>query len=78
MITKTFISSKTNFIIQFLPLPQEVLAQIGSIIFTFLWKKKYSNRNVFGKIKINILCKVAAHGGLNAISVKDQQNTFRG
>ena len=76
IITKTFILSKINFIIQSLSLPQEVLAQIDSIIFTFLWKKKYSNRKAFEKIKRNNLCKDAADGGLSAISVKDQQNTF--
>ena len=76
IIAKTFILSKINFIIQPLSLPREVLAQINSIIFTFLWKKKYSNRKAFEKIKINNLCKDAADGGLSAISVKDQQNTF--
>ena len=67
--------SKINFIIQSLSLPQEVLAHIDSIIFTFLWKKKYSKRKAFEKIRNN-LCKDAADGGLGAISVKDQQNTF--
>ena len=53
-----------------------MLEQIDSIIFTFLWKKKYSNRKAFEKIKRNNLYKDAADGGLSAISVKDQQNTF--
>ena len=45
-------------------------------IFTFLWKKKYSNQKAFEKIKRNNLCKDAADGGPSEISVKDQQNTF--
>ena len=76
IIAKTFLLSKIYYVIQALTLPKEVLAQIDSTIFSFLWKKKHTNKKAFKKIKRNNSCKAPVDGGLGAISIKDQQSAF--
>ena len=49
LVAKTFLMSKLNYIIQALSLPKAIAAQIGSIIFKFLWQKKHSIKKAFRK-----------------------------
>ena len=77
ILCKTFILSKINYIIQSLSLPEEVLAVIDRIMFNFIWKKNSSSKKAFERIKRTTLCQDVATGGLNMISVKDQQKVFQ-
>ena len=76
IIAKTFLLSQFTYILQALALPLTVLNTIDSMIFKFLWKKKVSNTRAFEKVKRVVLCKNITEGGLNMISVKDQQKVF--
>ena len=43
VIAKTFLLSKVAYILQSLSLPEEVLNEIDTILFRFLWKNKDIN-----------------------------------
>ena len=76
IISKTFLLSKINYIIQSLSLPSHVLEEIDKILFKFIWQKKFSDKKAFEKVKRSVMCKNITNGGLNMISVKDQQKVF--
>ena len=58
-----FLLSKINYVIQALTLSKEVLAQIDSIMFSFLSKKKnHTNKKAFEKIKRKNLYKAPVDG----------------
>ena len=76
IIAKTYLLSKINYIIQSLTLPSAVLDEIDRILFKFIWQKKFSNKKTFEKIKRSVMCKNVTDGGLNMVSVKDQQKVF--
>ena len=77
ILCKTFLLSKINYIIQSLSLPDEILAEIDRIMFNFIWNKNTSSKKAFERIKRNTMCHDTSKGGLNMISVKDQQKVFQ-
>ena len=76
IVCKTHILSKINYIIQSLAIPRCVLEKIDALIFKFLWQKRFSEKKAFEKIKRSVLCKDITEGGLNMISIQDQQKVF--
>ena len=76
IIAKTFLISQFTYLMQSLALPVEVLNEIDTLIFKFLWQKKYSETKANEKIKRSILCRKVSDGGLNMISIKTQQKVF--
>ena len=76
VIAKTFLLSKVAYILQSLSLPEEVLNEIDTILFRFLWKNKDINVRAHEKIKRSVLCLDSSEGGVNMISVKDQQKVM--
>ena len=54
-IIKTFLLSQLTYIMQSLVLPDDVLKKLNTILFKFIWKKKYSNRRAFEKIRRDVL-----------------------
>ena len=75
LVSKTFLLSKLNFIVQSLALPYHILNQIDDMIFSFLWTTE-SNKRGSERLKRNTLCLDASEGGLSMISLKDQQEAF--
>ena len=76
ILCKTFVLSKINYIIQSLSLPETVLSEIDRLMFKFIWQKKISNKKPFERVSRSRLCQEVALGGLNMISVKDQQSLY--
>ena len=76
ILCKTFLLSQINYVMQSLSLPEQVLNEIDSIFFRFIWHKRGSKKRVFEKIKRKVLCLEVKQGGLKMISVKDQQNIY--
>lgn len=76
MISKTFLLSKIAYVIQSLCLPDEVLNQFDTLLFRFLWKNKELNTRAYEKIKRSVLCLNDSEGGINMISVRDQQRVM--
>ena len=75
IISKTFLLSKINYIIQSLSLPDSVLKEIDNLIFKYLWKQD-SNKNGFERVNRNTLCLNKQKGGLSMISIIDQQQVM--
>jgi hypothetical protein len=75
-IIKTLLLSQLSHILQVLALPTKVLNTINTIIYRFLWKKKYNNKRAFEKIKRGVLSLDIPDGGLKMINIENQQNTF--
>ena len=75
-ITKTLLISQIVYILKSLAIPDLILTKINTIIFRFIWKKKYTNTKAFEKVKRKTLCKPIKKGGLNMINVKDMHNSF--
>ena len=61
------------YILQSLSLPEDVLKEIDTILFRFLWKNQNFNSRAHEKIKRSVLCLNSNEGGINMISIKDQQ-----
>ena len=76
IIVKTFLISQFNYVMQALILPEHVLKMINTTIFRFLWKKQYSNRRAFEKVKRDVLCLDYKKGGLKMINIFDMQSSF--
>ena len=75
-ITKSLLISQIVHILQSLSMPEHVLTKINTILFRFIWKKKYTNTKAFEKIKRRTICKDTENGGLSMINIKDMQNSF--
>ena len=76
ILCKTFLLSQINYVIQSLILPDQVLNEIDSIMFQFIWQKPFSHKKPIEKIKRKILCLDIEQGGLKMISIKDQQQVY--
>ena len=76
ILCKKFLLSQINYAIQSLSLPDQVLSEIDSIFYRFIWQKPGSNKRVIEKIKRKVLCLEVKQGGLKMISIKDQQNIY--
>ena len=75
-IIKTFALSQLVYIMQSIAIPNEELEQINRIFFRFLWKRKYSNKRAFEKVKRKVMCNPSKEGGLNMINIQALQKSF--
>ena len=76
IIIKTFGLSQFIYVMQSVGLPNSVLTKINRIFFSFLWKRKYTNRKAFEKVKRKTMYSNNEHGGLNMINVELMQTSF--
>ena len=76
IICKTYLLSQLSYVIQSLSLPNEVLTEIDTLLFKFIWQKKVSEKKAIEKIKRSIICRDIDKGGLNMIKIRDQQRVF--
>ena len=75
-IVKTFELSQFIYLLQSFNLPEEALNKINSIFFKFIWKRKFTNKKAFEKIKRKVMCSQLNRGGLNMIDIKIVQSAF--
>ena len=76
IIAKTFLISQFIYIMQSIGLPDHVLTDINRILFSFIWKKKTSNRKAFEKVKRKVLTQEYEKGGLKMIDMKTLQDAL--
>ncbi|WP_419585360.1 reverse transcriptase domain-containing protein, partial [Thiolapillus sp.] len=76
ILAKTLMLSQFSYALQALAYPETTLKKINTMIYRFLWKRKYNNKKAFEKIKRNVLSLPIAEGGLNMINIEHQQNMF--
>ena len=61
---------------QSIDLPERVLSSINHTLYTFLWKKKNSNKKAFLKVKSKVLMQDYDKGGLKMIGTKILQSAL--
>ena len=76
IVAKTFLISKLIYLLQGLCLPTYILKQIDTILYKFIWKKHFTEKKAFEKVKRAVVNANYEQGGLKMISVQDMQNTF--
>ena len=75
-IIKTFGLSQFIYVMQGISLPKEVLDQINTIFFRFLWKKNFDNKRAFEKIKRKVLYSSYGDGGLRMVDMHRLQDSM--
>ena len=75
-LIKTFGITQFNFIMQSIALPRSVLEEINRILFRFLWKKRFTNRRAFEKVKRKVMCNDLHNGGLKMVDIFNRQNAI--
>ena len=76
LVTKMFMISKINNIIQPLALPTAILDTIDQLMFKFLWNSSTGTSKIIEKIKRTTLCLPTEEGGIDMISARDQQSVM--
>ena len=76
ILAKTLLLSQFSHILQVLALPQNILTRINTVVYRFLWKRKYNNKKAFEKIKRSVLSLDFEEGGLKMINIENQQKMF--
>ena len=52
IVAKTFLISKLIYLLQGLCLPTYILKQIDTILYKFIWKKHFTEKKAFEKVKL--------------------------
>ena len=76
VITKTFLMSPYVYLMQSIGLPEHVLIELNKMFFSFIWKKKFSNKRAFEKVKRKILTQDFGRGGLKMIDMNTLQQSL--
>ena len=76
LIIKTFGLSQFVYLMQSVGMPTDVLQRINRIFFSSLWKRRFTNRRAFEKVKRKTMCSTQEHGGLKMINIKLMQTSF--
>ena len=76
LISKTFLLSKFVYLMQPLAIPEHALKKIDQVLYKFIWKKKFSERKAFEKVKRAVVNADYEQGGLKMISAADMQSSF--
>ena len=76
IVTKTFLISQAIYKIQSISLPEHVINDINTTLFSFIWRKKLSNKKAHEALKRQILCLEEEQGGLKMINIKNMRDSF--
>lgn len=76
VIIKTFLISQFTFVMQSVGIPEEVLKEINSLLYKFLWQRRFHNKKAFEKIKRKVLQSAYSKGGLEMVDMLDLQKIY--
>ena len=76
VIIKTILISQFTFVMQSIGLPEHVLRKINTILYKFLWQRKFSNKKAFEKVKRKVMEGSIDEGGLKMINIFNIQTAF--
>ena len=76
IVTKTFLMSPYIYLMQSIGLPEHVLTELNRLFFGFIWKKKFSNKRAFEKVKRKIMTQEFKQGGLKMIDMHTLQQSL--
>jgi hypothetical protein len=75
-VIKSLLVSQLVYAIQALSIPDNVLDEINTILYRFLWRKKNCNRKAFEKVKRVVVNSNIENGGISMIDIKVMQHSF--
>ena len=75
-IVKTFLLSQFVYVFQSISIPLNVIDEINTILYRFIWKKNNLDRRAWERIKRKVLCNSKEKGGLCMINLKKFQDSF--
>ena len=75
-IIKSFLIAQFVYPMQALLAPSQILTTVNTLLFRFLWKKKFSNTKAFEKVKRSVVCSDITEGGIKMININDMQTAF--
>lgn len=75
-VIKSFLLSQFVYILQAISLPDKVLAEINTLLYRFIWRKRDCNRKAFEKVKRVVVNSEIEKGGIKMIDVKLLQESF--
>ena len=75
-VIKTFLLSQFVYVLQSILLKKEILDEINTILFRFIWKRDSIDKKAWERIKRNVLCNPKDKGGLDMIDLHAFQNSF--
>ena len=73
LVIKAFLLSQFTYVMQAIGLPNKVLTEINTMLYRFLWKKKYNNKKAFEKVKRKVLEANHDEGGIKMINLIEFQ-----
>ena len=76
LIIKTFGLSIFMYLIQSIGMPEGVMRQVNTLLFKFIWKKKYTNSRAFEKVKRNTMFNGPEKGGVKMCNLFNTQYAF--
>jgi hypothetical protein len=75
-VIKSFLLSQFVYLLQAISLPEDVLKEINTILYRFLWRKRDCNKKAFEKVKRTVVNSEIKNGGINMIDIKTMQESF--
>ena len=76
LVIKTFALSQLIFIMKSLVLPDEVITEVNTLLFNYIWSKKFNKGRVNDKIKREVMYKNYQSGGLAMIDLASFQDSI--
>lgn len=76
-ILKSFISAQFTYLMKTLVLPDNILTELNTLVFRFLWRKKDCNRRAYEKVKRKVMINDREKGGLKMIDFRIMQQSFQ-
>ena len=75
-VVKTFGLSQMVFLMKSIDVPREVLDQVNTLFFKFIWKKQLDEKKAFEKVKRRVLCNDKQDGGLRMLDMNLFQDSI--
>lgn len=75
-LVKTYGISQLIYLMQSISIPFSVLNAINRLFFQFIWRKKFSNKRAFEKVKRKTMYNEYKNGGLQMIDLEALQKSF--
>ena len=76
-VIKSFLVSQFIYIMKAICVPPQILTEINTLLFRFLWRKQNCNKKAFEKVKRCVLINDCSKGGINMVDIRLLQESFQ-
>lgn len=75
-VIKSFLISQFVYAMQAICIPEDILKEINTLLFRFLWRKRDCNKKAFEKVKRSVVISGTETGGIKMIDIQIMQESF--